>query len=152
MRNVRGEQLRANRVKHNRLIMLETFRNRFVVEHTDSDGIVHYFVCSMISGDGLATSNATTTMSLARKGIALYLRCDQLSCARCQRTMTLLVDEDKKPEDITEDDLEHQGQCFRNTKWSPAVAGQRKMPWKSSVDLSSSIQALVNSGPTTRQY
>ena len=136
VRDIGEEQLRINRVEHNRL-MLETFGNRFVVEHTDSDGIVHLFISSMISGDGAGDKrcynhNVTgkghcTVLYSLITGKPLAVRCDQLSYERCERTMTLLVSKGKKPEDITEDDLKHQGKCSRNTKWSPAVAEENAM-------------------------
>ena len=131
------EQLRMNRVEHNR-IMLEEYGSKFVVKHTDSDGIMHCFCSSAVSADGgglkrsyknrhTGKGHCTVVYSLLTNK-PLAVQNDQKSCGNCQRAMTAIIKSGKKPDEITEDDLRHPGKkCYRTSKWSPAVAEEHAM-------------------------
>lgn len=129
-------QLRKNRIEPNKAI-LDTYGASRIVEFSDSSGKTHRYMSGPISADGAGETRAynhritgkqhcTVIMSgLTKKPLAI--KHHQKSCCRCNRRISELILEGKKGQDITAADLEHDGECYRNTSLSPTQAEEPAM-------------------------
>mmetsp|Transcript_1674 Transcript_1674/g.2723 ORF Transcript_1674/g.2723 Transcript_1674/m.2723 type:complete len:294 (-) Transcript_1674:121-1002(-) len=103
------------------------------IKHKDKDGKEHNICYGPVSADGAGEKRAynhiitgsqhcTVVFSLVTSKV-IAVKHDQISCAKCAQRLTHLVAVDKKrAEDIKEEDLKHDGQCYINSKHGPAVA------------------------------
>ena len=125
------EVLRNNRIEH--VTLCREMNPERTVKHIDADGKEHnlFFggVCADGAGDKRAynhiitgSQHCTVVFSLVTEKV-IAVKHDQVSCDKCTLLLTQLLAEGKKrSEDITEDDLKHDGKCYINSKHGPAVA------------------------------
>lgn len=129
--DVTEDVLRENRKEHVKI--LKELDPENTITHTDAEGNTHNICYGTVCADGAGDKRAynhiitgsqhLTVVFSAVTNKVLAVKHDQVSCGKCSRKMTqLLVNENKRMEDITEDDLKHEGECHINTKHGPAVA------------------------------
>ena len=135
---VAEEILRENRREHVREVL--KLNPNHTIMHIDADGKIHKICRGGAAGDGAGDKRAynhiitgsqhcTVVFSIIT-GKVLAIKHDQLSCGRCSRRLNkLLLEENKSLEDITEDDLKHDGECSINSKHGPAVAEEHALEW-----------------------
>ncbi|EJK58916.1 hypothetical protein THAOC_20921 [Thalassiosira oceanica] len=125
------EQMRKNRIEHN-----EEVRRRHGssadVKFTDASGISHSFAAGPVCADGAGATRSyqhrvtgsqhCTVICSNMTHKPLMLKHHQKSCVLCQRAISKLVVDGMRAQDITADDLLHEGRCYRNTALSPAQA------------------------------
>eukprot|EP00986_Skeletonema_menzelii_P015095 scaffold11045_cov138-Skeletonema_menzelii.AAC.1 len=135
---VAEEILRENRREHVRTI--KDLNPNHTIKHKDADGKIHNICHGAVSADGAGDKRAyshiitgsqhcTVVFSIIT-GRALAIKHDQVSCAKCSHRLNkLLLEDNKRIEDITEDDLKHEGKCYINSKHGPAVAEEHALEW-----------------------
>ena len=102
------------------------------IKFTDSSGKPHSFAAGPICADGagdiraynhrVTGSQHCTVICSNLTHKPLIIKHHQKSCVLCQRGITKLVLGGTRAQDITADDLRHDGKCYRNTALSPAQA------------------------------
>eukprot|EP00985_Skeletonema_marinoi_P018417 scaffold10289_cov75-Skeletonema_marinoi.AAC.1 len=131
VRKVAEEVLLENRKEHVAMVK-EKFGNKQTIQHKDKDGKIHNICHGAVCADGAGDKRAynhiitgsqhSTVVFSMLTGRVIAVRHDQVSCGLCDRRMTTLLQENKRADEITTEDLKHNGTCARNSKYSPAVA------------------------------
>ncbi len=134
---VSEEVLRENRLEHVRE-MRKQYPEQIIV-HKDANGVTHNITYGGACGDGAGDKRAykhiitgsqhCTVIFSALTGKVLAIKHDQVSCARCDRKLTQLYKQNGKFDDITAEQLQHDGECSRNSKHGPAVAEEYAMEY-----------------------
>ena len=136
--DVGEETLRENRREHVRLS--KTLNPERTIKHKDAEGKIHNICYGAVSADGAGDKRAynhiitgsrhcTVVFSIIT-GRVLAIKHDQVSCGKCSRRLNkLLLEDNKRIEDITEDELKHEGTCYINSKHGPAVAEEHALEW-----------------------
>lgn len=135
---VAEEILRENRREHVREVL--KLNPDHTTKHKDADGKIHNICRGGVAADGaddkraynhiITGSQHCTVVFSIITGKVLAIKHDQVSCGRCSRRLNkLLLEENKSLEDITEDDLKHDGECSINSKHGPAVAEEHALEW-----------------------
>ena len=138
MRSVCEDQLRQNRIEHVAAVRAK-HGSECDVKHKDAEGNEHNICSGGVAYDGAGETRAynhritgsqhVTVLYSVDTGKPLMVWHDQLSCGHCSRIITqLVVQQRKRPDEITEEDLKHEGKpCYRNTKHGPACAEEFAM-------------------------
>jgi hypothetical protein len=134
---VSEEVLQENRLEHVRE-MKKLYPEQIIV-HKDADGVTHNITYGGACGDGAGDKRAykhiitgsqhCTVIFSALTGKVLAIKHDQISCAKCDRKLTQLYKQNGKFDDITAEQLQHDGECSRNSKHGPAVAEEYAMEY-----------------------
>ncbi|EJK46210.1 hypothetical protein THAOC_35133, partial [Thalassiosira oceanica] len=110
------EEMRKNRIEHNKEVR-RRHGSSADIKFTDASGKSHSFAAGPACADG---AGETRSYNLTHK--PLMIKHHQKSCVLCQRAVSKLIVDGTRAQDITADDLQHEGRCYRNTALSPAQA------------------------------
>ena len=129
-----GEQLKKNRMEHVKFVRSQPgYEGDIEVFENGKDGKKIKLARGTIAIDGAGGTRAYNHLikgsqhcqivySLDIKKPIMVLS-DQISCYKCSRQLTKLMDEQKvKMNEVQYVNLEHKGKCAKNSKKSPAIA------------------------------
>eukprot|EP00986_Skeletonema_menzelii_P020007 scaffold29846_cov211-Skeletonema_menzelii.AAC.1 len=131
VKTVAEEVIRANRREHVAMAK-KLYGKDNAIQHKDADGKVHNITRGAACADGAGDKRAynhritgsmhSTVVFSMLTGKVIAVRHDQVSCGLCDRQLTKLLNLNKRADEITDEDLKHDGECSRNSKHDPAVA------------------------------
>jgi len=131
VKTVAEEVIRANRREHVAMAK-KLYGKDNEIQHKDADGKVHNITRGAACADGAGDKRAynhritgsmhSTVVFSMLTGKVIAVRHDQVSCGLCDRQLTKLLNLNKRADEITDEDLKHDGECSRNSKHDPAVA------------------------------